>query len=196
MSVFALPPFLETGDNIGLTWEDGIFTEDELTKIVEVGNKCSAVSATVHGEESLISKVRETDISWIELSEESHFIYLKLSDYISHINKKCFNFDIFGYIENLQYTVYTPGSHYAWHVDTLFGSSLPARKLSVVLMLSDVGEYEGGDLQLFTAQKPITLEPRKGRVYVFPSFVLHRVTPVTKGTRKTLVSWISGNKFK
>jgi PKHD-type hydroxylase len=70
------------------------------------------------------------------------------------------------------------------------------RKLSMVLQLSDPSEYDGGDLEFYVQSEPIKAEKKKGIVYVFPSWVLHRVTPVTRGTRRSLVMWIAGPKFK
>jgi len=70
------------------------------------------------------------------------------------------------------------------------------RKLSLVLQLTDPEEYEGGDLELMTSSDPIAVLKQRGLISVFPSFVLHRVTPVTKGTRRTLVVWACGPEFK
>jgi PKHD-type hydroxylase len=70
------------------------------------------------------------------------------------------------------------------------------RKLSFVLFLNDVSEYEGGKLLLYNATEPLIPEALKGTIVFFPSYVLHEVTPVTKGTRNTLVGWVSGPRFK
>jgi PKHD-type hydroxylase len=66
----------------------------------------------------------------------------------------------------------------------------------MVLQLSDPSEYDGGDLELFIAPNPTVATRKKGLIYIFPSWVLHRVTPVTRGIRKSLVIWITGPKFK
>jgi PKHD-type hydroxylase len=63
-------------------------------------------------------------------------------------------------------------------------------------MLSDPEEYEGGELLLKTSAFPIKTLNKKGTIIFFPSYVLHEVTPVTKGTRKTLVGWVLGPNFK
>jgi PKHD-type hydroxylase len=68
------------------------------------------------------------------------------------------------------------------------------RKLSLVCQLSDPSEYEGGELQINTGEI-FTPEKQKGTVILFPSYLLHRVTPVTKGTRRSLVLWIEGPAF-
>ena len=70
------------------------------------------------------------------------------------------------------------------------------RKRSLVLQLSDPSDYEGGDLEFFVSAEPTPVERKKGLIVAFPSFVLHHVTPVTSGTRRTLVVWLSGPKFR
>jgi PKHD-type hydroxylase len=99
----------------------------------------------------------------------------------------------------MQYTVYESDTqgHYTWHQDTGVNlTDLAPRKLSMVLQLSDPSEYEGGNLQVMTEISPQTVKKQRGLVAVFPSYVLHQVTPVTQGTRQSLVAWISGPQFK
>jgi PKHD-type hydroxylase len=70
------------------------------------------------------------------------------------------------------------------------------RKISVVIQLSDPTEYEGGELQVMNGEEPYRVcNKEKGSLIMFPSFLLHRVTPVTKGCRRSLVLWISGPPF-
>jgi PKHD-type hydroxylase len=112
------------------------------------------------------------------------------------LNGQFFDFDLYGFVEDFQYTVYEEGNdHYTWHMDKGKNSTSP-RKLSLVLQLSDPSEYDGGDLEIFTGVNTTTLEKKKGIIHAFPSFVMHRVTPVTRGVRRTLVIWVSGPKFK
>ena len=67
----------------------------------------------------------------------------------------------------------------------------------MALLLSDTSEFEGGNLQLkIDSDKEINVIQRKGRAWIFPSYILHRVTPVTRGVRKSLVIWAGGPKFK
>jgi PKHD-type hydroxylase len=72
---------------------------------------------------------------------------------------------------------------------------MPPRKLSLVLLLTETSQFEGGDLQLFTNEIQ-TPEQLRGRVIGFPSYMSHRVTPVTKGQRKSLVCWVGGPHFR
>jgi PKHD-type hydroxylase len=111
------------------------------------------------------------------------------------LNRQHWNLDIAGFGEALQMTRYEGGDegHYDWHQD--FGATI-SRKLSIVVQLTDPDTYEGGDLQIMTSHQPINVERKRGLVAVFPSFQLHRVTPVTSGDRHTLVAWMSGPRFR
>jgi PKHD-type hydroxylase len=99
--------------------------------------------------------------------------------------------------EAVQFAVYNENQHYDWHVDTflLSGQQLD-RKVTVVCLMNDPSEFEGGVLELQFHGKTYTPNLRKGSVVVFPSYILHRVTPVTKGVRKSATLWLSGPAFK
>ena len=84
---------------------------------------------------------------------------------------------------------------YGWHQD--YGGKLsPSRKLSLVLQLADPSQYEGGNLQVMTGGEPTNVRKQRGLITVFPAYTLHQVTPVTQGTRQSLVAWISGPPFR
>ena len=76
------------------------------------------------------------------------------------------------------------------------GPKISNRKLSCVLQLSDADDYEGGELQLNNGGGAVSIGKKKNRIVFFSSFVLHRVTPVTKGTRISLVTWLSGKNLR
>lgn len=143
-----------------------------------------------------ISKIRDSKIKWIPLSPPWLWLYNKLQTGFIQGNSK-FKFDLVHINEFIQYTEYHSSSqgHYDWHLD-LGNDSLSTRKLSMSILLSDPNEFEGGDLEINLGGK-IEKAPREqfGCV-VFPSFLLHRVSPVTKGTRKSLVLWVGGSTFK
>jgi PKHD-type hydroxylase len=105
--------------------------------------------------------------------------------------------------EQVQFTEYKPGQHYDWHYD--YNSDKndgTIRKLSIVVSLSDPSEYEGGEFLLSNANvvKPAEeltvseIKP-KGSILVFPSFLWHKVVPVTKGVRYSAVAWMRGKNF-
>ena len=64
------------------------------------------------------------------------------------------------------------------------------------IQLSDSDDYEGGDLELMFREEPVKLDRTRGTLVAFPSFMLHRVTPVTRGTRWSLVAWITGPRWR
>lgn len=130
------------------------------------------------------------------------WLFEKLNTLIGYYNDTEFGFDLVGY-EYMQYAEYHQGGHQRYHTDIRYNFD-PAyvmegfRKLTVILMLSDVSEYEGGELSLnlsaeFRAEK---LKLQKGQVLLFPAFMPHQVEPVISGVRKTLVVWPLGPKFK
>jgi PKHD-type hydroxylase len=82
---------------------------------------------------------------------------------------------------------------YGWHQD--FGGGI-SRKLSMAVQLSDPSEYDGGALQVMTSGEPQSIPKKRGMIAVFPSYILHQVTPVTRGSRQSLVAWVSGPPFK
>lgn len=146
--------------------------------------------------------IRGCDVAWVGMTNQDMFISDLLWKHIQLVNSEAFGFDI-SLLEPLQYTVYNGESddHYAWHRDTYFMSDkVYDRKLTLVMQLSDSDDYEGGDLLLeddFSPIKPDQKELRtKGSILVFPSFVKHTVTPVTKGKRLTLVAWAIGPQFR
>lgn len=134
---------------------------------------------------------RRTDIQWISVNSESEWLYKKISQASANINDKFYKFDI-SRIEELQYCVYKEGGHFKKHLDTVTIPNLGQRKLTVIIQLSDEEDYEGGELILHASADPVKMPKKKGSFIVFPSFILHEVTPVTKGERKVLVSWVSG----
>jgi PKHD-type hydroxylase len=172
------------------------FTIDEINKIKEIGDKLpKSVAAVGGGDEHQVSDYRKSEVSWIPDNKENEWLYKKIADYAIIANKEMWNFDIWGYQDSLQYTrYYGDGGHYDWHVD--LGPNLSNRKLSVVLQLSEPSEYEGGDLEINPGGNILTVPRGLGIICFFPSFLLHRVTPLTSGNRTTLVTWLCGANLR
>jgi PKHD-type hydroxylase len=99
--------------------------------------------------------------------------------------------------ENTQIGRYknTDKGHYDWHVDTASPENGLQRKLSISILLSDPSDFKGGELQ-FKNMEDQKLLVKQGSIIVFPSFIEHRVTPVTKGVRYSAVTWASGPSFR
>jgi PKHD-type hydroxylase len=167
------------------------FSNDECDYIIDIGERCNFFDSGVAYEPNSIN--RRSKNSWIENNFESEWIYRRLEDICRYENSTKFMFELSGFYEYLQYTVYSgdSGDFYKSHRDSGYGM-LSIRKLSIVVMLSHPQEYEGGNLELFIADNYVPMPKEKGSIIIFPSYEWHRVTEVTKGKRRSLVSWISG----
>ena len=178
------------------------FNHDELQKL-EYQVEKSEINldyGTIFSSDKLetVNSYRRSKIGWLPQDSEFDWVYEKISGMTREANDKLWHFDLTGMSEQAQYTVYDGGEegHYDWHID-LGGDSGPARrKISVVVQLSDPEKYEGGDLKLKIKRDETSVWRQQGGVCIFPSFFLHKVDPVTKGTRKSLVLWNSGPPFK
>lgn len=193
---FAPVPNLTTHEETHATWTNG-FSDEQLAETIKICDGLVLNTAVVD-DGKLAEDIRVSDTAWISCNPQTQFIYDNLAWVARNLNGQFFDFDLFGFVEDFQYTVYRGnGGKYDWHLDR--GPSrngLAPRKLSMVLQLSDPDEYEGGDLEIFVGHVPKKIEKKKGLIVAFPSFVLHRVTPVTNGIRRTLVVWIAGPKFR
>lgn len=142
---------------------------------------------------------RNSEIRWMSSTIEQPIVST-ISYFSKTANRNGFGFDI-DYINDIQFTTYRAEQNgkYDWHEDIFWDCARPYhRKVSFILQLTDPSEYEGGEIQLDPnlPQPDPQLLKLKGTVLVFPSFVKHRVTPVTAGTRQSLVSWVEGPKFR
>jgi len=192
---FAPAPDLSTNEQTYATWENG-FTDEELNRIVTLGESLTANLAVVNDAKTVDLALRKARTAWIALTDNSQWLYDRLTFIARKLNGQFFDFDLYGFVEDFQFTIYgNDRDHYTWHMDKGV-SNAPPRKLSLVLQLSDPATYEGGDLELMYGATITTAAKQRGLVYAFPSWIMHRVTPVTRGVRKTLVVWISGPKFK
>ena len=155
-----------------------------------------------------LRKKRNSNVVWLD----ERWIYNEIQPYIHIANKNAgWNFQ-FDFTESCQFTKYNKGQFYGWHTDSwelpynapkdpnLHGK---IRKLSITISLSDPKDYKGGELEFQLRNKDKAqlirkcpeIKPR-GSIVVFPSFVWHRVKPVTKGIRHSLVAWNLGFPFK
>lgn len=145
------------------------------------------------------SPLRTGKTQWITSEEVGPAFFSHLYTLAVVANRELdWNFSVAGPGRSLQATSYSgegsEGEHYDWHMDWGAGR-LRHRKITVVAQLSDPVEYEGGQLQLTIGSQPVEAPRGLGNVTVFPSFLLHRVTPVTRGRRLGVVSWMLGDPF-
>tara|TARA_R100001129_G_C5237721_1_gene224529 strand:+ start:39 stop:656 length:618 start_codon:yes stop_codon:yes gene_type:complete len=147
-------------------------------------------------------KTRKSNLVWID----DQWIYQTIHPYIHEANKKAgWNFQ-WDWSESCQFTKYNLNQYYDWHCDSVIKENKKIRKISITCQLNDPCEYEGGDLEFDQRNyHPDERDPnkhvikcnnlKKGSVVVFPSYMWHRVKPVTKGVRYSLVIWNLGKAF-
>lgn len=176
------------------------FNAEQLFKLREYCDKLPGGDGQIGGgaQGDLLYQTRSSKVSWLNPNGETRWAFDIMAAVAADLNAKFFGFDLQGFYP-LQYTVYfgsrKKGNHYDWHTDEEGPTPRPARKLSLVLQLSRPLEYEGGELQL-CGQGEHVAQKAEGLIYAFPSYVRHRVTPVTKGVRRTLVAWAVGAPFR
>lgn len=177
-------------------WFENGFTADELSDIEELTKTIEFQTANVGQHNAVTSDHRKSKIKWCPQTDSFKWVYDKLQNMIFEANEMMWKINITHMREEIQYTEYYDNNSggYDWHMDCGKGIQ-NQRKISVTVQLSDPDEYEGGDLQ-FNIGKEITAPRGKGNVVIFPSFFLHRVTPVTKGTRKSFVLWVGGEPYR
>lgn len=183
--------------------ENAFLSAEEIQRLHDyVDSKDPTLKQSTVGGGNLDKTIRSSKQYWIKNDNITTPFYQKLGDKCRQINSANFRFDLWGIIEDLQYTCYDSETqdHYTWHQDEYYDKSIPRtpRKLSLVIQLSDPFEYQGGDLELnLGGTNPHKAIPKGlGNLAVFPSWTLHRVTPVTGGTRKSLVCWVTGEPFR
>ena len=175
-----------------------IFTPDQCRQIIECGRRQEPQQAQVGmgkpGGGTDTNK-RVTTISWIPFKEMDH-MYRDLNNFIQTTNENHFGFGDIRVTENAQFTEYPVGGFYDWHMDcdTNMAHEPPVRKISMTLLLNDPSEFEGGHLEIGAPGKYAEL--KQGHAIAFASFINHRVQPVTKGMRQSLVVWFGGRPFK
>lgn len=183
---------------------DNFLSENELQAIEQYCQEKGLMDSKVigNGDQGNLTEARKSQSLIHNVDLENLWIFERLRMITEHANAEYFNFDLLGF-DYFQYAEYQgEGSHYDYHTDLIYGQDLPSymiysRKLSFSLVFSDNSEYDGGEFQFKTdTDRPITVEQARGRVIGFPSWVLHRVAPLTRGVRRSLVWWVTGPKFR
>lgn len=179
-------------------FHESAFSDEECDAIIELGKSLVATEATVgdYGKQDVEVDIRKNKVSWIESNKDTSWLYEKLTRCVEDINAQFWNFDL-DYIETLQFTQYEENADfYGPHID-IAAKSFNYRKLSFSVQLSSPEDYDGSTLMVHSGMKndPGVLKVR-GSVNYFPSYMLHEVTPLERGTRYALVGWVNGPAFK
>jgi predicted 2-oxoglutarate/Fe(II)-dependent dioxygenase YbiX len=157
------------------------------TELAQVGGDTPGVVGVVD------KKIRNVSHSWLPY-DKFEWLYSLIEEEIKNMNWLNYKY-VLNSMEKIDYLEYYAGNEagkYDAHID---GGIHSNRKLSFSLLLSDPSEYDGGDLLIYEGKGPIVVPKRQGMITFFPSNVLHEVTPVTRGVRRSIVSWIHGPVF-
>ena len=183
------------------TTTQSMFTPEQCKLIIQAGHQQKPEGAKVGGGKGgqYDTKKRVTTISWIPFNKMPE-MYKVIENQLSIVNLNHFGFDGVTLTEPAQFTEYPKKGFYDWHMDlNAFGASgeHPVRKISMTCLLSDPSKFTGGELMFSDVggeQKPLDL--KQGQAIFFASFLRHRVAPVKKGIRQSMVMWFGGPPFK
>lgn len=183
------------------------FSKEELSQIeflskIKALNKATTVAQTT-GLVVEDNPIRISSNSFHGYNQENSWFFEKMNAAIELVNNSIYGFELYGY-KDYQYTEYygDEKGKYGIHMDLIMTEAKPAdlldtRKLSISLVLSEPGkDFTGGDFLIYEGGNPTKINAEKGTMIFFPSFMLHEVTAVTEGTRKSIVIWVEGPKFK
>ena len=181
----------------------GAVSKELCDKIVSIGYMYPEQEGTTQATKDFkVDKtLRTSSIRWINALKHLELNTL-LEGYVNSVNRDRLGFDISYGPESYQYTEYhgTVNGHYGWHIDCLYdNNAIVDRKITICIHLSKPEDFEGGKFCLDTCVTP-KFDPEsmspQGSVLVFPSYIKHCVTPITKGTRKSLVVWYGGPRYR
>jgi PKHD-type hydroxylase len=187
-------------------WFQNALTEEEVDKVIALASELpeSERATTIGSGDG--GSVRSSMIKWIPTHNSTwNWLYERMMKLSVEANAELWKFDLRTALESIQYTEYyaSENGHYDWHQDIGPGELPSKRKVSITIQLSESDDYEGGDLMICTGSNGSgkldnnEICPRgKGVGVLFPSYMMHRVSPVTKGTRKSLVLWVGGGHYR
>jgi len=179
-----------------VAWE-GVFSAAELDAIEKHGDALTHQKAELSGG-GPADAIRVTRVAWFRRDAQTEAIYRRMEEAVLMLNGRFFRYDLSGLVD-FQYAIYdgSEGGHFDWHKDygRAYGAeSQEPRKLTLSLQLSQ--DYDGCELQARSGNA-IDIAPKtRGTLVAFPAYVLHRVTPITRGVRKSLVVWAAGPEFR
>ena len=187
-----------------VTTAEPVLTPQQCDELVRIGQSEPKIKATIginNKNTKLDERYRKSIISWIPFAKAVP-IYQVIRQWMEVTNNNYFGFDTVQLSEQGQYAEYSKDGFYNWHMDsnTEMAAMPTVRKISMTLLLNDPKDFEGGELELFCGE---TLDSEKNKFKIkqgyavfFASFLLHRVMPVIKGNRKSLVMWFGGSSLR
>jgi PKHD-type hydroxylase len=180
------------------TTTEPLFSPEQCQNIIDAGHAEKPQEAEVGMNKpkgGVDKKKRTTTISWIPFDKLPQ-MYKAVENQLSLVNLNHFGFENVHITEPAQFTEYPKGGFYDWHMDLDVNGAHepPVRKISMTCLLSDPSTFTGGDLEFMEKNKMPPL--KQGQAIFFASFIRHRVAPVKKGIRRSLVMWFGGQPFK
>lgn len=199
-------------------WINNFLSNEEIDKIIkytqQINPEIGTVDENIQKEDKkfllnydnnvntiIVPRLRKAIVRWIQLNPDTNWLYKKIISQIYKVNQENFGF-VLKFIEDLQFTEYNEDekSFHSNHSDcgdkTTLTNFVDIRKLSFSIQLSNSSDYEGGELLLYKNNKEIIASKEKGTITFFESDILHKVIPVKKGTRYSLVGWVRGPNLR
>jgi PKHD-type hydroxylase len=196
-------PFEKRRFTYSHVWWNDAFTDQQLD---EIETHCSQLSLDEGKTVGETIDHRSSNVRFVDKNESTQYIFDTFNTVIDELNNQFYKFDLYGY-SSFQYTTYNAENlgKYDWHTDIILDHKMQdnmreqsTRKLSLVMVLNKPGiDFTGGEFQinLGSEETATTLDMTRGKMYAFPSFIIHRVKPVLTGVRKSIVIWVEGPKF-
>ena len=182
-----------TGNLLDYYWFNSEFSSDQCSEIISLCREFPQENGMVFSEDSL-STHRKSTVRWVPPTTDNRWVFDALKRLCLEANE-VWNLDLDGFSERIQFTEYEEkGSHYDYHMD--IGSDKMGRKISICVLLSDPTTFEGGDLAINIGGEDIVCPKDQGNVILFPSILQHKVYPITKGKRYSLVCWVGGPDWR
>ena len=172
------------------------FNASECAQVVNLAKRSGMSQAgLVQGQSD--KTIRTAKVAWLDDQGDAAWVMQRIVALVADANQH-FNFDLTDFSERIQIAHYQADNagHFDWHADIGSGELAAKRKLTLVVLLSQPIDYQGGVLQTWSANKPVDANQGQGAATLFPAFTLHRVTPVTLGERWSLTTWVHGPGFK
>lgn len=173
-----------------------VFSPEECSRIIAAAHpQAFAEAGLVAGRRD--DAIRRARIAWLDETRDDAWIFQRLLETVNMANRQYFHFDIEEFAERMQVAWYAAETRgfFNWHSDIGQGPLASRRKLTIVIQLSDAGSYRGGDLETNADGNVLRATRTCGSAILMPSFVLHRVAPVTSNSRFSLTLWAHGPYF-
>ena len=173
------------------------FSPVECDRLVRMAAEAPSQDARLVGR-ARDHNLRRADLVWVDDLPDTGWVMDRLIDVVRVANRALFDFDLTEFAESPQIARYGAEreGHFDWHADIGDGKLAARRKVTLVVQLSEPGDYRGGALEVMPSGHAIEADRSRGAATLFPAFALHRVTPVTEGARLSLTVWAHGPAFR